>query len=372
MSDRSDRSEARRGTAFEAFEEWLEETANREGSNPETVLDELMSTYWILNELTELMGETEYEDMIEGTPSPDGDSADGDHRAIVEVIESIAKMNAGQGPADATTAPSSIDPGLIQLIEALRPQEGREQTEGLSHYRLDRLRDEVEELSRTLETVTDQTDELDETVDEALARQERRLGRLKQDVTALEAAIEEGTEAEAVEALEERVRRHETEVDERLTVLDERFENAYASIKRILEHLLSSTEGNEQRFEAVVDVVEQELGELSAAHRDYERLVGLKREGNRQNIKQPTCDSCETTIDLPMLSEPYCPNCDRPIVGVDAEPKLFGQRETATTRAPRQGDDGQSSVARRLRERLHGVDVTAGELPDDLALDESA
>lgn len=372
MTDRSDRSEARTGSEFEAFEEWLEETAHREGSNPESVLNELMSTYWILKELTELTGETEYEDMIEGEPTPDEDAPDGDHRAIVEVIESIAKMNAGQGQADATTAPSSIDPGIIQLIEALRPKEGRAQSEGLSHYRLERLRDEVEKLSRTLETVTDQTDELDETVDEALARQERRLGRLKQDVTALEAAIEAGTESEAVEALEERVHQHETEVDERITVLDERFENAYASIKRILEHLLSSTEGNEQRIEAVVDVVEDELGDLSEAHRDYDRLAGLKRDANRQNIKAPTCDSCETTIDLSLLSEPYCPNCDRPIVGVDAEPKLFGQHETARTRAPRQGDDGQSDVARRLRERLHEVDTTGGKLPDDLDLDESA
>lgn len=360
-----------------AFEEWLKETAAREGTSSGEVLNQLMSTYWILNELNTVLEDTPYDDLAaleadaptETTPEETG----GDHDAIVEVIQSIAEMNASQEQSEPTSG-GSIDPGLIQLIEALdgskTTTESSGSFDGISQYRIEKLRDDVADLSRALDAIEDDTEELDEQFEVALSQQQRQLSRLKQDIELLEEAFEGAVDPEELSALADQIDERTAAVDSRIDAIDDRFEDAYASIKRILEHLLTSTDVNAERLEILVDIIESEFEELAIAHEEYERLVRLKNEANRRDIRTPHCDSCESEIDIALLGSPYCPDCDREITGFEKHSKFMGDKLTATTRGRRDEAEIEPDVLRRIRRQLNRVDQSSRELPGELDLDE--
>ena len=359
-----------------AFQEWLEETASREGTSPGEVLNQLMSTYWILNELNTVLEDTPYDDLagLEAQEVANVDieeSSGGDHEAIVEVIKSIAEMNASQQREEPTTS-SSIDPGVIQLIEALRgddsPSEITTGLDGISQYRVEKLRDDVEELSRTLDTIERETDDMGEQFETALGRQQRQLSQLKQDIETLEEAFDGAVTPDELSELESHIDTRESSVDSRINEIDERFESAYANIKKILEHLLTSTEVNTDRLEIVVDVIESEFEELAVAREEYERLVKLKHEAHRRAIQTPRCDSCDASIDIALLGEPYCPECDREITGFESKSKLMGDKHNALTRARREPGEIETDLLRRIRRRLGRVDERTRELPDELGI----
>lgn len=360
MNDRINEGESE----FGAFKQWLEETATREGSTPESVLRQLMSTYWILTELSSVLEETPYAEGEAGERES-GETGEGeDHRAIIEVIESIAEMNKGQAAPESQGPRSAIDPGIIQLVEALRSESGEAERVlgGVSEYRLEKLQDEIEELAQDLDGVADHTDDIDDT----LGRNARNLARLRQDVAALERATEEGAEVEELHALQERVETHQAELED----TESRFEDAYASIKRILEHLLGATDRNEERIDVVVDILIAACQDIAEARRADERLRDLKVEANRQDIRAPHCDSCDHQIDVPLLSSPRCPRCDRLIEGFETSSGLLRSRHRATTRADRSDDTRTSDLVRELRQRLDRIGGDDRELPADLALDE--
>lgn len=351
---------------LEAFEEWLEETAAREGSSTGEVLNQLMSTYWILNELNTVLEDTPYDDIgaLEGGSEATAatESSGNDHEAIVEVIQSIAEMNAGPESRSPTPS-SSVDPGIIQLIEVLRDSEtgsSRSSTgEDVSRYRIEKLQDDVDSLSKTVATIENKTGELDEQYETVLVRQQRQVSQLRDDIDRLESVLDGVVEPSELDA-----------VDSRIDEIDDRFEDAYANIRQILEHLLTTSEANSDRIDVIVDVVESEFEELIQSQKAYDQLVSLKNEAHRRGVTVPRCDACDNKFDVALLGEPYCPECDREITGFETKSKLIGTKQIAQTRAKREDIDRESDLIRRIRRRLDRAEANNQDTAGELSLDD--
>ncbi len=357
MNDRTESS-----TDLEAFRAWLVEIAEEEGSSPEAVLEQLMSTYWILNELTEVMDETPFEAVTEGGEI----SEEADRDEILEVIETMAEMQSAQSAPEPATA-SGIDPGVIQLIEALKSdQSPTGGFDGGAAYRLERLQEEVNDLSSTVSELQSRTDGLDESLETALSEQEERLGELEAELEALEASTVDPAELEDFEADMEL---RQAEVDNHVDRLEANFEEAYDTIERILDHLLTSTEQTETQLDAILDLMGSQVEDLAAANDDYQRLIDLKREANRHGFASVTCDSCDEPIDIALLAEPFCPSCDRPIVGYEKKSSFFRTRRYAKTRAHR-GDRETGEQVEELRDRLDQVDLGDGGSEQQVSLED--
>lgn len=352
---------------LDTFQAWLQETAEREGTDQEEVIDQLMATYWILSELSTIMEDTEFAEMDES-----GGKSGSDHREIVEVIESIAKLNAPQTVSEAPHGTGAIDPGLVQLIESIASRSSSDRSDIAVELKIEKVRDEVDTLTRKLAEMDQQTEEMDETFHSALATHRSRLQQLKRDINELEGALTSSVDVERFLELETRFEARETEIDAQVHQLNTRFEDAYASIKTILEHLLSTTEHNETRIDILVDTLTSEIEALAGARKDAEALAELKREAGQRGIRYPRCDACDEVVDPALLVEPACPSCDRPVTGFETKSGLLRTKEIARTTAHRQEVERDNELARRLEVELEQIDEHAAtDLPDDVSLDEN-
>lgn len=368
MNDHNDSTETT--SEYDAFEAWLAETAEREDTDREAVINDLMSTYWILSELSTMMDEGEYSEMVER----ETDSG-ADHRAIIEVIESIAEMNARSAP-EAQGAPGAIDPGLIQLIESIASKDssaGAAGSDGAVQYRIEKLRDEVETLTRQLAQVERRAEKVEDSYGPRLGRLSDQFEELDEDLDEIKETVTWTADSQRVAELETRIEASEAALAGEIEELDDRFEYAYGSLKTILEHLLSSTERNEAKIGALVDVLESEVASLVAAREAAEALAALKREAHKEGIRHPRCDSCETVLDMALLADPSCPSCERAITGFETKTRFFRTKEIARTRPPRTDGDRISERASRLRERVERVEEpSAVERPEEFSRDEDA
>lgn len=364
---------------LDAFQEWLRETADREDRAPADVLRQVMSTYWILTELTELMDETDYEGMLQPDVTREsGSSADedsGDHRAIVDVIESIAKMQGAQEPQPAAAGSSTIDPGLIQLIDAIRGGDGAS-TDGTAvdvegKYQLAKLSDEIQDLSAELRTIETRTTGLEKTVDDIRSNQSSKSKRLERRMTRVEDELTRKPDTEDLEKVREGVQEQRAELSDRLARTEDRFEDAYAAIKQILEHLLDASDTSEQRMDVLVAALESEIDSLAVAHAEHERVADLKETASKRGITRPVCDGCDDPIELALLERPRCPSCNRPLEGFSTERSFLRTRHVATTRPPRKGEEPTSDLLADFRRHVAEIgEMESEQLSNGLELSE--
>jgi DNA repair exonuclease SbcCD ATPase subunit len=375
---------------LDAFHDWVDRVAEAEGTSPEAIVQQLMSTYWILNELTETLEETPYEHLLEQEPSeaapPDGareadeDGAEGTRSEIVDVIRAIAELNNAPEPA---RTERSIDPELVDVIEAIHRHSGTQQSAGpdptVTHFtnQLERLRGEVssldgrlddveEETERELEDVAARVDDVDRATDELQTRlgsveerHERELSDLDESVAYLEDAISERAHREALADLESRVdAKHEAAMD-RVDSVDETFQAAYSDIKKILGHLLDSSTEHGVTLDVLVDAYESDVEKLRAAHEDAERLKQLQSAANRQGISTAVCDACGESFDVAMLAEPRCPHCQRDVDRFDSKSSLWRTKHIAKPRQ-HQSRESEATVRDRIREALDDADTGSG------------
>lgn len=138
----------------------------------------------------------------------------------------------------------------------------------------------------------------------------------------------EGFEAEVNERIADlgtRMNALETEVrasgNVDASVLKQRIDNEFTTIRKILRHLIDATEANE----ADLDAIEERIGDdVSAFREEYRRVAHLKQQAMSLSIDSGDCSYCGTSVDLSMLSSPTCPNCGRTFVDVEPRKTVLG------------------------------------------------
>lgn len=365
----------------DALGAWVAETAAKKDVSERELLDEILSSYWVLEELSDvvLTGETDPDNgdrpatRRDAYTEPTRGAATGRDRyppdsreqppADEESIAAEEPSGDESPPTESTTdEQSAVDEALTADEEPETESESSTETGSADEdvelseieQELGKLRTVIDELATegslpTPETATaagskepapdtasttdadEETDEFAEltaTVTEpepnspgVVAELDDELVEIRERLSELEADLT-GRIAEESDAREELKAWIEAEFD---------------NIEDVLEHLLSTTDNLEYRLGSAIESHREQLKPLEAAQAEREQLRELKNEAIEKGVTTGECDSCGETVDLSLLPAPRCPSCDQGFTGVTDSswwPFDSATLRTATTRRP--------------------------------------
>lgn len=312
----------------ESFEEWLDQAAESKGVSRGELMNQMLSSYWILNELTGLVGETEAIDAGKESPlsesatseggadSPDGGAdamgdgndtennseADstteetlGEIKATLQELAEGQRLAAEERSAEPRSQPQSGS-GIVAVVSDLQRQVGSFDTD-LQELE-ERQNSQFDRLSSELQLLGDRVGELE------LGREEFAHG---DDLKTLETQIEAD-----LDDIEQRLDRLESSQDD----LEARINREFDSIEALFERLLDTIDELDGDIEAMSKTHEEDVDPLKERETTREALEALKREAIRREIRRGTCESCGKGVDLAMLESPACPNCEARFTGV--------------------------------------------------------
>lgn len=348
----------------EAFEDWVGQTAETKGLSRSEVLDQMMSSYWILEELTGMMDATAGE-MGESGEGPSKSGAESDKQedketlseqdlsALIEEFQSLRaailegterpqanqvteEKWAGQGGARAHEAPISGSGRIGQGVEGLRRtvEQLSRRVEDFEddHESITELKSEFEEIEAKIGDLERAFEDGEELADlESLARElEEEQSRLQEELAEVRGRVSQLEDSQKGLSRELSGLRANQEGLEGM--VDEEFDG----IERLFQHLIDKTENLEYRLGAVSDTHSDDMETIDEYIERERRLSELKAEAQEKKIERAVCDDCETTIDIALLDKPQCPSCDRSVTGLKRSGWLpFSTHKFSTGPPPR-------------------------------------
>lgn len=290
---------------------WLDQVAEAEGVTREEAIEFLISSYWQLKEVTDVLEEVETtQDPASGAPDeasaePSGTEFDWNVDEDPETPEGTAAETADiqrllGAVDDVFDRLDDFEDAVNQLAEV------NEHVERVDSTAIENLDDRLREAEDTLETV-----------DEAISALDDRTTSLREE-SARAARVDE-LAAEVLAIQDATTNRHD---DLRDKVTDE-FEN----IRTILEHLIEARGGEGDRSAPRLDAVQKRL---EAIQLDRERVATITRLANREGLRAADCGHCGRTIDLGLLETAQCPNCEHVFTDLRATNGLLGLFRSAT------------------------------------------
>lgn len=318
------------------FDEWLSQTADSKGLSKNELMDQMLSSYWILDELTEL---------VDGVETGQGST-----HPSVGPTELASESNTGAETtgADETTEPSStagdsppaghtetsdatlseenvreIQTAIRELIEtqwtAELPQPSElaeydsstpsdQEADSVSEIRdrLDILASDLEDIeSRQDSQVERFTSELQLVLDrvDELERQQDQYAS-KSDIAAL---------SEAIEKLNNRVETLRATTDNLGSEMDDEFD----SVEKLFHRMLDALDDLDSDIESATESYKDELQPIQQRQAEQKQLEALKTEAMEHGVRTGVCESCGGDIDLTLLESPTCPNCTDHLIGID-------------------------------------------------------
>ena len=282
-----------------AFLEWLDETAQSEGTSGEELLQTLVSSYWTLDEMFRLLEEAEPES---------------------ELSRSIGSSELQR--RDREDDLSDVEDALTERIDDLDDRFRRHR---------EAVRDEPGELASEFESLADRIEAL-----------ERAVQQLAEPSTG---------EDEVFAALVERLADVEDEFDERHRSLRDRVTEEFGYLRGILDHLLDATDRLDGQVAGLGDRLD---GVQESLDPDQYRLTEIKRRAARLGVSEARCGYCDTLVDIALLPTPYCPQCDRPFDGVRPKRGWFGSATLTVGAGTDATSAGFAPVDRRASVARHG------------------
>ena len=255
--------------------EWLDEVAAAEGLSREAAVKYLVSSYWRLEEIVDLLHASE-----------DGGA---DAREAAELEDLNARFDS-----------------LVDDLQARRDRDGERRPTGLGE-RLDELEDAMGPAPEP------EGDDLADRVDALEARL---------DELAASAASEE-----AVADLTRQTRSFQDSISRDHDALRDRVQTEFTHIRTILTHLLDATQSSEDGTERLLE----EFRDTLRAHlADRETLEAITRTANRRGVRRADCGHCGATVDLAMLNAPTCPSCEHRFVDLETTSGPLGLFSSST------------------------------------------
>ncbi|TKX72481.1 hypothetical protein EXE46_15795 [Halorubrum sp. GN11_10-6_MGM] len=315
----------------DAFQEWVTHTAETRDVDEQELLNQLISAFWILDEMN---GVTEGGDPIGSgkslyPPEPadpgqqliddsevDSDIAAERSRSGEETERDDGKHGTGSG--DRAAADRSPDD-----TEAGASSEGA-QTESAADE-LRSLRESMYEQLEMIQTVVElrrQVSDLSLDVEQQRSRQEEFADRFSDNLTRLHSRVEaldnRLDETDSVDETElDRISEEFSVEIDRLESTQREFEawidEEFDEIEALFRRLVDTTDTLEDR----IDTLDAELSTLRDDDAAADRLASLRRDALSLGTDTGRCEHCETTIDLSMLDEPNCPDCDATFVAAE-------------------------------------------------------
>lgn len=255
----------------DSVEEWLSQQAAEEDISQQQLFGRLVSSYWTLSEMEELLGDTsEIEHSIERPSGSNSNKTDSEVRERLTELERTVETEAERRQSLYAFVEMIAD-RLTTVEETV--EELSADVEGLD-----------ESLDRKHESLAEQTDELAEELE-----QERETRASEQQMLAGE--------------------------QERISA---RLDSEFDDLETILTYLVSRTDELEAD---VSDVDSRQEEALMRLRWERDTLHSIKRDAADADVQSGECESCGETIDLGLLSQPYCPACENTLTGVTEERK---------------------------------------------------
>jgi len=363
------------GRDMETFFQWLEQTAESEGVSEEELVNEMMSYYWIFNELSKTIGESsggvggsdvssilgvedggtgpagtsdgeteaDETDSVEGSESagrPEGGASDEEVEHFTKEVEnlqqfvqSLQKLRQGLDELDGQSGNVggvSLPQGFPQSVgfqQQPQPQ-GSAIGDVRSLFReIDDVVDDLQELeSQQREHADHVSNELRQLEDqiEDLKQLDERISTLEED--AVERAEIAQLEDVATETAEEltAIRDHLDEIEQRQATLETeneefetRIEREFDDIENIFEHLLGNVDDLEAQFEEWTSTYQADMGVIQRRIEKRNHLSTLRREADRKGVERGECDNCGERVTLSLLDSPDCPECEQQFSSIE-------------------------------------------------------
>jgi len=372
MSD--DFSDRRDGPRTTSFEEWLEQQAESQGISRQELFERLVSSYWTLNELVQLLDDSGNATSLADI-HPEGDELgdDGDLGAA-PTVGSGDRRNEDRGQRE--------DRNRKRRDRRTREERRKRDDRGRDRDRRRRDGDRIEDLHDRIETLHDRIDGLESELDDERERgqsQDKALEAVADRLSGIETDLEElATESEAAreslsteyESLADRLDDLEADIDGRHKQLANeqerlrsRLDAEFDDLETILEHLVTQTDDLDAGLEAVEQRHDDELSRLQW---EREALQSVLSDAGELDAHAGECEVCGERVDLDLLAEPYCSACDSLLTGVEERDKWLFLSDTVVTAEenpsgndrtdpaggsgrgdpPRDGDDEQSALGR--------------------------
>ncbi|ERH06245.1 MAG: hypothetical protein J07HN4v3_01857 [Halonotius sp. J07HN4] len=328
----------------DALGAWVAETAAKKDVSERELLDEILSSYWVLEELSDV--------VVNGETDPES----GDHPATrresyTEPVRGAA-ADRGRHPPDSREQPSveeqdadRASPSDQEPSAEMPPtdeespadeklptdEESTADTAELSEIEqeLAKLRSVIDELATegSLPTPEGATadDDSQSAPDTAATTETDEFAELTAAVTESEpdnSGVITELDNELVE-IREQLSELEADLSEQITAeseareeLEAWIETEFDNVEDVLEHLLSTTDNLEYRLGSATDSHRERFEPLEAAQTEREQLRELKNEAIEKGVTTGECDNCGESIDLSLLPAPHCPECDQRLTGI--------------------------------------------------------
>lgn len=363
------------GVSTEELSDWLDQMARDRDKSREEVLNEMVSSYWILNELADFAQgtspdhaktttfdssgstdddspddspgqeadaddspdqEADADDPAEGsepteeseaepsTPSREAvdlDAFDSDLEFIVRAIESISDIRKRVEQIEARDASNTGSRDGAERPAAVPPRGRRRRPERARWQQTDALFD-----------LEDRIDDLDEELDEIRSDQSSQIDRVADEVQLLsgrleniDARLEETPDAavldelmaqtdEKLEGLHQRTAELKEELEETRQTHDE-FESdvnaEFDGIESVFERLFDDLDDVETQLDEQRSSYRSDMHAIQQQYRQRSRLAKLKRRAAHIGTTTATCENCSETVNIGLLEVPQCPHCEQ-------------------------------------------------------------
>jgi hypothetical protein len=358
MSDSRDHGEDLPADS-ETFQEWVSHTADARNIDEQELLNQLVSAFWVLDEINGLAPDAnavggpsdpsipdDVPERVSGDPaapsfyptsstptsSTRDNSEDGDDPSTGADSEddddpsTRADSEHGDDPSTEVDSEDDDDPSEIESDESLR-REFDELRDSI-HAQFDmaqsvvELRKQVGDLSLDVEKQRSRQEQFTDRITDDLTRLNRQVEELKtntgHDTADLERRVDEIDEG--LNELESNYQELQNWVDKEFHELESNFEefeswidSEFDEIEALFKRLLETTDN----FEARLDDVTHSIEDISTFEENQRDLANLQREAFRLGVDGGRCESCDSDVDLSMLTAPICPSCEQTFSGID-------------------------------------------------------
>ena len=312
--DSSDRRDSSTTTA--SFEEWLDQQAESQGISRQELFERLVSSYWTLNELVQLLDDSgNTTSLADVYPDDDPESPNG--------------QGAGAAPTIGGSGHGSDDERRGDRDRQERRRRRREERDRKDaavpelRTRIEELNDRIDDLESELGDERERGQSQDGLI-EALAD---RLSGIEADLSELESESASARESLSDDhtALERRLDDLEADLEGRQKQLASeqdrlrsRLNSEFGEVETILRYLVSQTDD----LDAGLATVEKRHDEaLSQLQWERSAMRSLLREASAHDAHIGECEICGEDVNLDLLAEPYCSECGSLLTGIEERDK---------------------------------------------------
>jgi predicted nucleic acid-binding Zn-ribbon protein len=350
--DSSDRRDGSPTTA--SFEEWLSQQAESQGISQQELFERLVSSYWTLNELVQLLDDSgNTTSLADIYPGDDSDLPDGKDAGSAPVL--------GGSEADS-------DEDRRRDRDRREPRRRNREDRNRTHEETAELRTQIEELHDRIDDLESELGderERGQSQDGLIEALADRLSGIEADLSELESASASGRESLSADqaALERRLDDLETDFSDLEADLGDleadfdgrqkqlaseqerlrsRLNSEFDELETILRYLVSQTDD----LDAGLATVEQRHDEaLSQLQWERSAMRSLLREASAHDAHIGECESCGADINLDLLAEPYCTECDSLLTGIEENDKwlFFSDIVVTAEETPAAGENRVAS-----------------------------